>query len=338
MCKRPDRGGWWTRKKGVWHFLGDKDSDARREFMRVHGSDEAPGHDLFVADVLDRYLIWSVANHADSTHYRIKLNVESFSKSLPPRMRLRRLLPLHLTEWLDKRCPKKPKDGSKPASDNTRHDYASDVLGAFNWAVNQRLIANSPLHGFRKAPKTGRITYLAPEQMEDLLSRIKDREFRDFLVTVLRTGCRPKEIRLLEAKHVLLKEGVARIPKNLAKGKRKERLLPLDDVVLLIIRPLVLKYPEGPLFRNTRGRPWTKNALNCRFQHLKTPYEVSAYSMRHTFITEGQKNNIPDSVLAEICGHEDTSMITKCYGHARLDNSVLRAAVEKVNQRAAVVS
>ena len=141
----------------------------------------------------------------------------------------------------------------------------------------------------------------------------------------------------MQAKYVLLKEGVARIPKLLAKGKRKERLVPLDEVVLSILRPLVLKYPEGPLLRNTRGRPWTSDALHCRFYRLREtlPYDVVPYSMRHTFITEGQKNDILDSVLAEICGHEDTSMITKYYGHARLDNEVLRAAVEKVNRRAA---
>ena len=113
--------------------------------------------------------------------------------------------------------------------------------------------------------------------------------------------------------------------------------MPLDEVVLEILRPLVLKYPEGPLFRNTRGDAWRKDAIKDRFRRLreKLHFDVTAYSMRHTFITEGQKNNVPDSVLAQVCGHEDTSMISKYYGHARLDNDVLRSAVEKVNRRAA---
>jgi hypothetical protein len=85
------------------------------------------------------------SNHSDTTHYRLKLNVESFSKFLPPRMRVRKLLPLHLIDWLDQRCPKRPPKGGKPASDNTRHDYATDVMAAFNWAVKQRLIPSSPL-------------------------------------------------------------------------------------------------------------------------------------------------------------------------------------------------
>ncbi len=338
MYQRKDRKGWWTMKNGQWHKLGEKESEARRKFMQIHGCEEPLGSELFVADVLERYLTWSESNHSPKTHYRIKLNVEGFSKSLPPLMRLKKLLPWHLTEWLDQRCPKKPKDGGKAASDNTRHDYASDVLGAFNWAVKQRLIPGSPLQGFVKPPKTPRILYLAPEQQEDLLKRIKDPIFHDFVVVALRTGCRPQELRVLEAWMVLPKEGIARIPKELAKGKRKERLLPLDETVLDILRPLMLKYPTGPLFRNRRGRPWTKDAIKDRFRRLqaKVPYRVTAYATRHTFINEARRNGASDGAIAEVCGHEDKTMILRVYGHAELQPDLLRETVRKANQRSAV--
>ena len=179
--------------------------------------------------------------------------------------------------------------------------------------------------------------------MEDLLSRIEDQEFRDFLIVTLRTGCRPQEIRVLEAKYVLLKEGEARIPKELAKGKRKERRVPLDDVVLAILKPLVLKYPEGPLLRNTAGRPWTKDAINCRFQRLKEklPYRATAYAMRHTFINEALRNGASETAIAEVCGHEDKTMILKVYGHAGTCNVICcrkrrranRASGQRAEQR-----
>ena len=233
--------------------------------------------------------------------------------------------------------PKQPKDDSKPASENTRHDIASDVLAVFNWAVRQKIILGSPLQGYTKPPKTPRVLYLSPEQMDDLFTRIEDHEFRDFLVVALRTGCRPQEVRVLEAKYVLFKEKVARIPKELAKGKRKERRVPLDDVVLAILKPLALKYPEGPLLRNTRGRPWTKDAVNCRFQRLKEklPYRATAYAMRHTFINEALRNGASETALAEVCGHEDKTMILKVYGHANLHNDLLKETVKKANRRAA---
>ena len=341
MFRRKDRDGWWTTKNGEFFNLGKKESAARKEFMRIHGQDDAEAAQggLKVADILNEYLTWSEANHSPKTHYRIKLNVESFSQFLSSSgLRLRKLLPLHLTKWLDVRCPKQRTDGKKPASDNTRHGYAADVMGAFTWAVKQRMIPQFTADRVSPRPPRPRASATWPRsRWTSLLAEIKDSQFRDLVIVALRTGCRPGELRVLEAKYVLLKEGVARIPKKLAKGKRKERLVPLDEAVLAILKPLVLKYPEGPLFRNLRGDPWRKDAIKDRFRRLreKLSFDVTAYSMRHTFVTEGQKAGVPDSVLAQVCGHEDTSMISKVYGHARLDNDVLRSAVGQVNRRAA---
>jgi integrase len=213
------------------------------------------------------------------------------------------------------------------------------VVGAFNWAAgsNQRIIRFSPLAGYRKPPKTPRILYLAPEQQVDLLKRIDDPEFRNFLVVLLHTGMRPGEARVMEAKHVLLKEGVVRIPKELAKGKRKERRVLLDETVLEILKPLVVLYPEGPILRNMRGRPWTKDAINCRFTRLKAelPYRATAYSMRHTFINEALRNGAPETAIAEVVGHEDKTMIQKVYGHPELHPDLLDSVVKKANTRAA---
>jgi integrase len=335
---------WWKSRKCYycWHNgrqrrLDANKTKATRMWAELIGRREAPGEDMMVLSLLNLYLDWSEANHAKSTHGRVRASVLSFGKSLPPGLRINKLLSFHLTTWLDERYPKQPKDDSKPASENTRHDIASDVLAVFNWAVRQKIILGSPLQGYTKPPKTPRVLYLSPEQMDDLFTRIEDHEFRDFLVVALRTGCRPQEVRVLEAKYVLFKEKVARIPKELAKGKRKERRVPLDDVVLAILKPLALKYPEGPLLRNTRGRPWTKDAVNCRFQRLKEklPYRATAYAMRHTFINEALRNGASETALAKVCGHEDKTMILKVYGHANLHNDLLKETVKKANRRAA---
>ena len=340
-------GIWWNKERkcyytwhgGKKHRLDPNSKKAEQLWAALVGKEMVKGDYLLVKQVLNEYLDWSEANHAKSTHKRVRASSLSFAGSLPPALLIGKLEPQHLTTWLDKRYPKQPKkDGSKPASDNTRHDVCSDILGAFNWAAgpNQRRIRCSPLYGYRKPPKTPRVLYLAPEQMEDLLSRIRDQEFRNFLVVTLRTGCRPQEVRVLEARYVLPKEGVARIPKELAKGKRKERLVPLDDVVLGILKPLMLKYPEGPLLRNLRGRPWTKDAINDRFRRLrdKVPYRVTAYAMRHTFINEARRNGASDGAIATVCGHEDKTMILRVYGHAELQPDLLQETVRKANQRA----
>ena len=57
--------------------------------------------------------------------------------------------------------------------------------------------------------------------------------------------------------------------------------------------------------------------------------------MRHTFINEGLRNGASEAALAEVCGHEDKTMILKVYGHAGLHGDLLQETVKKANRRAA---
>ena len=349
-------------KKKAEAQMGAANGQGGRQRRRPHGQAG-----------LDQYLDWSEANHAETTHKRVRASILSFADSLPPGLIIANLEPHHLTSWLDKRRPKKiTQEAIKYAAEQEakavakkrkwkrpeRHRSGSGSQGscglwrtipattlpATSWRPSTgRSVPISgssairPWPGYRKPPKTPRILYLAPEQQEDLLSRIDDREFRDFLVVLLHTGMRPGEARVMEAKHVMLKEGVVRIPKELAKGKRKERRVLLDETVLEIIKPLVVKYPDGPILRNTHGRPWTKDAINCRFTRLKAdlPYRATAYAMRHTFINEALRNGAPETAIAEVVGHEDKTMIQKVYGHPDLHPDLLDSVVKKANKRAA---
>ncbi len=339
-----DSGIWWWKArncyftwiKGKRKKLDPDIRKAKRMWAELVVRNEDPSGEMLVSNLINTYLDWSESNHTNCTHKRIRASLLSFGRSLPAGLRIHKLLPFHLTMWLDDRYPKQPKNGLKPATDNTRHNIASDVLGAFNWAVKQRMIPSSPLQGYTKPPKTPRTLYLSPEQMEDLLSHIEDQEFRDLLIVMLRTGCRPQEVRALEAKYVLFKEREARIPKELAKGRKKERRVPLDDVVLGILKRYAIKYPEGPLLRNTRGQPWTKDAINSRFHRIKNKvsYRATAYAMRHTFINEALRNGASETAIAEVVGHEDKTMILKVYGHANLHNDLLQETVRKANRRA----
>ena len=72
-------------------------------------------------------------------------------------------------------------------------------------------------------------------------------------------------------------------------------------------------------FRNTRGKKWTRNAIDIRFAKLREQLRLKegtvAYSCRHTFITDGLAHGVPIATMAELAGHTSTSMITKHYSH-----------------------
>ena len=185
-----ESGVWWwearqcfyTWFKGKRHRLDPDKTKALKLWGKLVGCDDDPRQETWVSHIINQYLDWSESNHSKDYHQRIKTGLLSFGRTLPKTMQTNKLLPYHLTKWLDERYPKQPKeDGTKPVSENTRHDIASDILAAFNWAVKQRLILSSPLQGYTKPPKTPRILYLAPEQIVTLLAEIPDEEFRDFL-------------------------------------------------------------------------------------------------------------------------------------------------------------
>jgi integrase len=200
-----------------------------------------------------------------------------------------------------------------------------------DWAVKEGLLTHSPLARFQKAPKTPRETYLMPAEWDVLMGKVKDAEFLDFLWAVRLTGCRPLEARCVEAKHFFPKEKCWILAKELSKGEKEERCVLLDDAALEICQRWADKYPDGPIFRNTKGRPWTKDAINSRFQRLKVklPFHCSAYTIRHTFGTDALVAGVGEATVAALMGHKDKTQILKTYQHVAKRAEHLRDGLKK---------
>jgi site-specific recombinase XerD len=106
----------------------------------------------------------------------------------------------------------------------------------------------------------------------------------------------------------------------------------LIAVALAIIKRLALKYPEGKLFRNRLGNPWTSDAFNCRCATLRETLgfdTIFPYAVRHTFITDMLIAGIDAISLAELVGHKDATMILKVYQHVALVPGHLRERLVK---------
>ena len=100
-------------------------------------------------------------------------------------------------------------------------------------------------------------------------------------------------------------------------GKQYGRDVKLPERDVDILKRLALEHPEGPLFRNEDGQPWTKNALNCRFQRLKKaklPFKVNCYAARHSQATDLLENGGSAGAVASLLGHRDPTVVLKFYG------------------------
>jgi integrase len=114
---------------------------------------------------------------------------------------------------------------------------------------------------------------------------------------------------------------------------RTTRIVYLTDEALEITRRLMLTYPEGPFFRNTRGIPWTADAVNCRFTTIKKKLgkRYCLYALRHTWMNRLLTAGVDSLTVAVLAGHCDTSTLAKTYQHLSQDPTYLQNAARKAS-------
>jgi integrase len=176
---------------------------------------------------------------------------------------------------------------------------------------------------------------LLPEEKKEILEAIKDPNFREFVLAMQETGARPSEVRRVTAQNVNLELGIWVFydHKTIEKTGRS-RIVYLTPAMVELSKKLVVKYPEGPLFRGPRSkRGFTRNGVRCRFRNLrlKLPHlkGVIAYAYRHSFATDALTNGVGVAQVAELLGHTNTDMVMRHYQHLRERTEYLRQAAEK---------
>jgi integrase len=180
-----------------------------------------------------------------------------------------------------------------------------------------------------------RTRIFTPAEQTEILAAIKDTNFRDFVFALQQTGCRPSEVARLTAANVNLDLGIWVFDQHkTAKRIQKPRVVYLNPTMLELSRKLVSERPQGPLFPSYKlGRPFTKNAIRCRFRRLrkKLPHlkHFVCYNLRHSYATDALANGVSAAQVAELLGHNSIRMIEQHYGHLGQKVSATREAAAK---------
>lgn len=271
-----------------------------------------------VAAMADAFLDWCDKHRSPGTYEWYKRYLEEFCASIGTQLKLSSLKAYHVNDWLDKRYG--------TASNNTRHGAARSVVRLCNWGVKSGYISHSPLIGFEKPSPSARESVVTPDQFKEIISHVPDQQFKDVLLFFWNTGCRPQELRIIEARHVDGRKVI--LDRKQSKGKRYKRVIYLNDAALEIIQRLAKQNKEGAIFRNIKGRAWTKSAMLCRMKRLrrKTKFDLCVYALRHGYATEMLKAGTDTTTLAQLMGTSQ-AMIARVYQHvARDEDYMLRAA------------
>lgn len=279
-----------------------------------------------VRHVVDAFFKYSRREHAAETaawhQYILNPFVATYGK-----LRVTRLRKKHVLAWVKAK-------GYNPASANR----AIGVLKrAFNWAVEEELLPRNPVAHVRKPAALTRDRTLTPDERQLVLRSIKGPAFRRFVTALTLTGCRPGEVARVTAADVDRKAGLWVLDKHkTARKTGKPRIVYLSDEALAMTLELAAEHPEGPLFLNSRGRPWTRNALRIRFRNLRKKHPelkgVVCYTYRSSFATDLLEAGTPDATVGAALGHTGTATLHRHYNRLPERVKHLRDAVAKATR------
>src|SRR5262249_8613215 len=130
--------------------------------------------------------------------------------------------------------------------------------------------------------------------------------------------------------HVHLARLCVLFPPEEAKGKKRWRVIRLNQRAADILKRRMEGRNDGKVFLNAAGRSWTAYAINCRFCRLKkhTGIKHFAYSWPHGVATRKLIAGHDHLTVAELLGHADGTMLAKVYAHLAQADDHLRKALE----------
>ena len=267
MARRPQP--WYRKNRGVWcvtingtrHNLGpDKDEAFRRfyELMRRPAPQQTVSPQS-LASIIDAFLDWVHTHRSPDTYEWYRYRLQRFCQRYPD-LRTNELRPYHVQQWVD---------SYSHLSRTSHRNYIRSMKRCLKWAEQQGYLDKNPIALLEVPTADRRDVDIPTEEFETLLSYVRHESFRDLLLTTWETGCRPQELLRVEARHVDLDHQRWVFPRQESKGKRAPRIVYLTNAALAITRRLILKHPQGPLFRNRDGKPWTTFAVNCGFTRLQ---------------------------------------------------------------------
>jgi integrase len=270
-----------------------------------------------VAEILEHFMDWTEKNRPKSYEW-YKKRIDHFYPKVRD-LRTSDLRPLHIQQVLDKH----------DWSDAYKAGCVTAMKRAFNWGLEQGYIDHNPLRGLKKPDPGRREQIISEKEFEEALACVPNQSFHDIAGFIWFTGCRPEEAVKIEAAMCDLPNSRIIIPRPEAKKKKRPRVIYLCEEALEIVNRNIGNLPT--LFLNTQGRPWTAYSIANTWGRIekKTGKRYCSYALRHSYITHKLKTGTDTVTLAHLVGHEDTSMISKVYGHVGLDPEYMRSQARR---------
>ena len=252
---KKSRGVWYVEINRRQHNLGpDKDEAFRQYHQLMTQPHEQKVSSESLAGIIDTFLDWVGRHRSPETYEWYRYRLQRFIERYPD-LRAVDLRPFHVETWAD----------TYPLSVTSRRNYLRSVKRCLKWAKKQGYIDRNPVEDMEVPSADHKEIAMSPDEFDTLTGYVRNPALADLINVTWETGCRPQESLRVEVRHVDLANHRWVFYKSESKGKRISRVVYLTDEAFAITKRLMLVHPEGPIFRNSNGRPWTTDAVNCGF-------------------------------------------------------------------------
>ena len=290
-----------TTINGVFHRLGKEKEDAEAQFkflMRQAELQLNPDPNVTFGDLADAYLDFVEENFSADRYRHCRERLQEFKNHVGDGVRAKDLRPKHVDSWLKTKGT---------LTGGTERLYKSIILACLNWAARPRskkggeLIHENPLRGQLHLPlgqSRGKDAVWTQETFDQVL-RVASSAFADLVRILGWTGARPSTVIRIEARHYNKRqsrwdcEDLYRGRSSTKKYVKHIRLL--NDEARALVERLNAEHPEGPIFRNSFGKPWDADAPQIYLTNLQGKFKdtkdldwqegLCVYGLRHTFAT-----------------------------------------------------
>ncbi len=276
-----------------------------------------------VGEAIGRYLLHTKREQSARTYEGRSLVLNAFAAAHPALL-VMEAKPWHLQLWINAQATWK--------SDWTKRRAVSTIQCCFNWAVRLGMIDRNPFKGI--SHPEGEPGRSMTDSEFRLVLRNSSAPFRRLMMFLRYTGCRPGEASAIDRSHIDLDRRLVILSKHKTAHKtRKPRVIVLHEVAYrLVCDQLRRWYPDQEkLFVNSRGNPWNRFSISCRWKRLRADLDLPAdcrpYGLRHKFCTDAIKAGVNIKVVSVLAGHRNVRT-TERYVHVEDDIALLTEAVK----------
>jgi integrase len=324
---------------GKFIRLDPDETKAYEKYGRLLSAADYQSQDATIEAILEAWLESRRPTVSDRVYADFVRVCSSFAIHCGPTTFARKVKASDLLSWANS-----PKYRGSKWSLSRKRDAGRVIQRAYRWAIDRGFIPFNELLDISFAsspPRSHLIDYETHAKiMTHLRSKWNLRPFATFLIAIRHSGVRPIQAREITAKNVIGGAWVFTEHKT-SKKTGKPMIVRLTPCLATLTRILIASRPKGCLFLNSRGDPYTRDAVVHGFRSIRESLgieDITAYSYRHTFATDALLSGVDIGTVAALMGHSDSSMVARVYGHLdqasqHLENAIGKVAAKRASER-----